>query len=166
LKLVVDVQYSDNSAIVAGIIFSSWNSNKVHRSLIKEVHGIEAYVPGSFYKRELPCIISLLNEIEEHITIIIIDGYVVLGSDKKAGLGMYLFEHLNKQVPIIGVAKKRFKNTPQDNEILRGKSLNPLFITVAGIELYKAKELISNMEGKYRIPTLINSVDQLCRGIS
>ncbi len=45
---------------------------------------------------------------------IIIDGYVWLEEPKIFGLGMYLYEALNRKYPIIGVAKSRFKNTPKN----------------------------------------------------
>jgi len=48
-------------------------------------------------------------------------------------------------------------------KIFRGKSTNPLYITSEGIELEIAADLILNMHGIYRIPTLLKKVDQLCR---
>jgi len=48
-------------------------------------------------------------------------------------------------------------------KIYRGQSTNPLYITSEGIELEKSADLILNMHGDYRIPTLLKKVDQLCR---
>ena len=45
----------------------------------------------------------------------------------------------------------------------RGKSQTPLFITAAGIDVHTAASFIQSMHGKFRIPTLLKQVDQLCR---
>jgi len=163
--LVVDVQYSEDTAVVAGILFPDWESSDITRTLTKKVDNIAPYKPGKFYKRELPCILSLLEDINEPISTIIIDGYVVLGNEQTAGLGQYLFNALNERIPVIGVAKKFFENTPAECEILRGESEKPLYITSVGIDLDEAKQLIINMQGAFRIPTLLKKVDQLCREI-
>ena len=47
--------------------------------------------------------------------------------------------------------------------IERGESKNPLFITAEGIEVNEEAELIQNMHGVFRIPTLLKAVDQLSR---
>lgn len=49
--LAVDVQYEEESAVIL------------------------PYEPGSFYKRELPCILSLLKDIYKQLDAIVIDGY-------------------------------------------------------------------------------------------
>ena len=161
-----DIQYSENnSATAAGVLFPQWGSDEVDKIVVKEVTNVAPYEPGSFYKRELPCILSLLEEIEQDIKIFVIDGYVTLGDDNKPGLGMHLFEHVGKSIPVIGVAKKKFIGTPLKCQILRGESKNPLYVTSTGIPLPEAKIHITNMHGKNRIPTLLKKVDQICRGI-
>ncbi|WP_207420305.1 hypothetical protein [Desertivirga brevis] len=51
----------------------------------------QEYIPGEFYKRELPGILSLLDKINfELIQAIIIDGFVILNDEGKPGLGGYL----------------------------------------------------------------------------
>lgn len=124
---------------------------------------IEPYEPGSFYKRELPCILAILQKISEDIEVIVIDGYVTLGEKEKPGLGTHLFNHLEGEIPIIGVAKNRFTNTPDQCALLRGASKKPLFITCLGIDLVDAKQCIQNMHGQHRIPTLLKLVDSECR---
>jgi deoxyribonuclease V len=125
---------------------------------------VEDYESGSFYKRELPCIVELLKKIDRNsINIIIIDGYVYLNNDLKPGLGYYLYEYLNENIPIIGVAKKTFHNNLNVIPLLRGKSNTPLYITSAGIDLSEAAESIKKMYGEFRIPTLLKLTDQLTR---
>ena len=80
------------------------------------------------------------------------------------GLGMYLYEALEKKYPIIGVAKAKFGNTPQKCEILRGESKKPLYITSVDIPLEEAKNAILKMAGEHRFPTLLKEVDSLARG--
>lgn len=59
--LAVDVQYNgDVSAQVAGLVIAAWGDTKIVESLSFTKHGIEPYVPGEFYRRELPCILDLL----------------------------------------------------------------------------------------------------------
>lgn len=161
--LAVDVDYRTSEALAAGICFDNWwddKASQIYRSVIPE---IEDYEPGGFYRRELPCILHLLKEHRLSPEVIVIDGFVYLGDKSRPGLGMYLYNALNQKVPVIGVAKKRFKGTTPDTELLRGKSANPLYVTAAGIDLETAKSQISSMHGKHRIPTLLTLADRECR---
>ncbi|WP_339732062.1 endonuclease V [uncultured Gimesia sp.] len=164
LNLVLDVQYrDDDSAKVAGILFQEWESDLVEASLVKTIPQVAPYEPGHFYKRELPCLLELILDIDRPLDVIIIDGFVTLGQDQHPGLGAHLYHQLNKQTPVIGVAKSRFADTPEETHIYRGESKNPLFVTSLGIPLSEAKHKITTMHGEFRIPTLLKRVDQLCR---
>ena len=56
--------------------------------------------------------------------------YEYLDDDKKYGLGGYLYEKLNKEIPIIGVAKTNFASIEKNKKpLFRGDSIKPLFIT-------------------------------------
>lgn len=103
--LAIDVAYSGTSAQVAGGIFDAWEATDLFKQYRISLDHIMDYESGQFYKRELPCIQALLAQITEHIDMIIIDGYVHLGNEQKAGLGQYLYEALMLKVPVIGVAK-------------------------------------------------------------
>ena len=48
-------------------------------------------------------------------------------------------------------------------ELLRGKSINPLYITSIGIDIETAKRNISKMFGDYRIPTILKELDKLTK---
>ena len=161
----IDVQYAENNALAAGLLFPHWNSDEIERVVIKEINEIAPYEPGNFYKRELPCILSLLEDVEEELEAIIVDGFVSLGSEEQEGLGMHLYNAIDRSIPVIGVAKKTFVDTPRECEVFRGDSLKPLFVTSIGLPLSEAKNLVTTMHGKYRIPTQLKKVDQLCRGI-
>lgn len=161
--LAIDVHYAENSALIAGLIFQQWDSTTPTRIYSKHIHPIADYESGNFYKRELPCILALLQDITDPIDCIVIDGYVTLGHDNKAGLGFYLWQSLTTKIPVIGVAKNYFKDTPKACEILRGQSLKPLYINTIGIDLEQAKQYILEMSGQHRIPTLLKLVDQKSR---
>jgi deoxyribonuclease V len=125
----------------------------------------EAYESGAFYKRELPCILHLLEKIEVNdIEIIVIDGFVVLDDNGKLGLGGHLFHHFYQKIPIIGVAKNDFAHLDcLKRALLRGESKKPLFITALGIDLEVATEHIRTMAGEFRMPTLLKQLDILTR---
>ena len=93
---------------------------------------------------------------------IVVDCYVDLEL-ARPGLGRYLFNELNEQANVIGVAKSRFRNSDIAIEILRGNSLRPLFITAAGVNLDVAANWIQNMAGENRIPKILQLVDSLAR---
>jgi len=161
-----DAAYSGDRATAAGVLFSSWIDDECDRTLTKEITGVAPYEPGSFYKRELPCLLALLSDINlDELTAIVVDGYVVLGEAQKPGLGMHLYEAIDRVLPVIGVAKNKFADTPESCEVLRGNSQSPLFVTSVGIPLEIAKANIAGMHGEHRMPTMLKKVDQLCRGI-
>jgi deoxyribonuclease V len=164
MNLAVDVHYRKEDAVVAGVTFADWHTCEPDQTLITQLSRVASYEPGQFYKRELPCILELLKQVNPLPNCIVIDGYVYLGSDAKPGLGKHLYDALQGQCVIIGVAKKRFKGTPVEAELFRGDSRRPLYVTSAGIDQAEAKQCIKNMCGVFRIPTLLKKVDQLCRG--
>lgn len=165
-KVAIDVLYhEDNSALAVGILFKEWNSKDLDFSRTKKIDKVAPYVSGQFNKRELPCILELLNEFSiDEIECIVVDGFVWLGDPEVPGLGKYLYESLNKKIPIIGVAKNKHLSSPTYCEIYRGRSKNPLYVTAIGIDLETAKESILNMNGDNRIPSLLKKVDKISRG--
>jgi len=163
--LAFDTYYYENIAKTVCLGFEDWNNESNCKIYTETISGIEEYISGEFYKRELPCILSLISKINiENINLIIIDGFVYLDDNNKFGLGAYLYEALNKEIPIIGVAKRDFAKIQKNKKILfRGKSKNPLYITSVGVELNLASEKIKNMKGEFRIPTLLKEVDKLTK---
>jgi deoxyribonuclease V len=167
----LDVGYFDSTAIssrhpqgiAAAVAILNWEDptpiweNQLH------ISDIEPYVPGEFYKRELPCLRAVLDTVPYPIQCIVVDSYVWLDAAGKAGLGGHLYEALGQTIPVIGVAKTRFQSATTAAELCRGKSQSPLFISSAGIELPDAISAIQKMEGEHRIPTLLKRVDRLSR---
>ncbi|HBD27419.1 endonuclease V [Flavobacterium sp.] len=165
--LAFDTYYFENNARTVCIQFERWNDCTITNFFEETISEIEEYKSGEFYKRELPCILSLLKSIDlSECEAIIIDGFVVIDDNQNDGLGGYLFKSLNCKIPIIGVAKNNFSKIEEfKKEILRGESKKPLYITSKGINLDKAAELIKKMDGKFRIPDLLKKVDSLGRNI-
>jgi deoxyribonuclease V len=160
--LAVDVAYKNSQGFTAGIAFDSFNDSEPKNIYKAIAPSIQNYEPGKFYKRELPCILQLLNTHSISPRIIIVDGYVKLGENRK-GLGMHLYEALNKKVIVIGVAKNEFKGADGDAALYRKNTNKPIFISSSGISLDDAKSKISNMSGEYRMPTLLKAADSACR---
>lgn len=158
--LAIDVDYRGSKAHVAGVLFSDWRGKT--KRYASTVSGVEDYISGEFYKRELPCILSLIEEHELSPDCIFVDGYVYL-DEGKPGLGWYLFEALNRRVIVIGIAKNPRGNAMKENEVFRGDSKKPLYVTSEGIDLHRAKKIVEDMDGPFRIPKLIKLADTLCR---
>ena len=165
--VVIDVYYREEEANAAAVCFKDWISEEIVAIESCKVKELFPYISGQFYKRELPCILQVLELCQqETIETIIIDGYVLLDNEGKLGLGGYLYKELEERIPVIGVAKKAFiSNTDNQIKVKRGKSQNPLFITSLGIDGKEAAMKIEHMKGEYRIPTLLKLVDQESRKI-
>lgn len=159
----MDVDYRDDYAIAAGILFQDWESDQIDQEQTVRLEKVEPYKPGQFYKRELPCLTPLINSLLVFPTIFIVDGYVYLGSKNKPGLGAYLYKKLEGKASVIGVAKNNFNNEKFAAEVFRGTSQKPLFVTSEGMENSIAANHIKSMHGDHRIPTILKRVDQLCR---
>lgn len=160
-----DTFYYEDFAKTVCIAFENWTSEAESFIYSENTEISSDYESGAFYKRELPCILSLLKKIDlKEGDLIIVDGYVTLDNSGKIGLGGYLYESLNKKYPVIGIAKNGFAS--EDNlrkTIFRGESKTPLFLTAVGIDTDDIKIKVENMYGEYRIPTLLKKLDQLTR---
>ena len=165
MKLAVDVYYLNNRAKAVGIEFVNWSDAQPRQTHIVMVNGVEDYTPGAFYKRELPCLIKLLEKVNLHNKeVIIVDGYTVLDDEGTYGLGGYLYEALERKIPVIGVAKRRFKGTSNYvREVYRGISTRPLYVTAIGMDVEDAAGSIKAMHGQSRIPDLLKYVDRKTR---
>lgn len=163
MLLSVDVQYESELAMIGGVTFASWTASRKEAVYQSQIRGIEKYVPGEFFRRELPCILHLLNEYALKPAIIIVDGLVYLDGVSTPGLGKYLFDALEARVPVVGVAKSRFASLPEEVKVYRGQSKSPLYVTSVGIPLTKAKQHVASMHGKFRIPTMLKRADQIAR---
>jgi deoxyribonuclease V len=161
--LAVDVQYLNDQAFVSAVSFNHWGASEPAEIYHTTLSNIEEYVPGQFYKRELPCILKLLSENALLPEFIVIDGYVLLNEQERPGLGKHLYDALNGESKIVGVAKKEFEGVDERSKVFRGTGKNPLFVTAVGVNIEEAKRNILEMHGKNRIPVLLKCVDRLCR---
>jgi deoxyinosine 3'endonuclease (endonuclease V) len=160
-----DTYYYPDYANTICIAFEDWDSEQETEIFREKTKITSEYESGAFYKRELPCILSLLKKINlKQDDLIIVDGYVTLDNDGKIGLGGYLYEALEQNIPVIGIAKNDF-NSPdfQRRSICRGESKTPIFLTSKGIDVDFVQQKIKNMHGDFRIPTLLKKLDQLTR---
>lgn len=160
----VDVDYRADGAVAACVLFRAWTDAESADERVQTIASVAAYQPGKFYLRELPCLQAVLATAMEPLETIVIDGYVWLG-DQRPGLGVHLYEALARRVPIVGVAKTRFAGACGE-EVLRGDSRRPLFVSAVGLDALTAARHVQSMHGAYRLPTLLRRVDQLCRGRS
>jgi deoxyribonuclease V len=160
-----DVQYHDdeNRAIAACVLFENWDDATPVREWTVRVENVEEYIPGQFYRRELPCLLELLTPVLPELTTVIVDGYVWLGDESHPGLGGHLFAALDQKISVVGVAKTLFLGAAPVAEVLRGESVKPLFVSAAGRELSEAAKDVQAMHGAHRLPTLLKRVDTLCR---
>lgn len=160
MLLALDVHYRNNTTKAVGVLFN-WNDKEPKETVIAYIDNVEDYIPGEFYKRELPCLLKIIDKIDiTQLEAIIIDGYVYIDNEKNYGLGGILWETLNKQIPIIGVAKTAFyKNKETVIAVTRGESIKPLFVSAIGFDLNQAALNIKQMYGAYRIPDVLKQLD-------
>ncbi len=118
----VDVAYDRRAghARAAAVVFGDWTDSAPIAEYSVEVEHVAPYVPGAFYQRELPCIMAVLREIREPLTVILIDGYVDL--DNEPGLGRHLWNALQQQCAVVGIAKSSYRGATSVELYRRPKS--------------------------------------------
>lgn len=161
--IAVDVHYAEHAVTTACAGVLRWEDATTAYERVH--HSEEApapYEPGQFYKRELPHVLRAIAEVPRPMATIIVDGHVWLKHDEP-GLGAHLFTALREQIPIVGVAKKKYRDGVA-LPVLRGQSVQPLFVTAVGIDVTRTAELVRVMHGPHRLPTLLKRTDQLARG--
>jgi exodeoxyribonuclease-5/deoxyribonuclease V len=182
-KIALDTYYfSDTEAKTVGVVFENWGDSEPKEILEAWTYKFGPYIPGEFYKRELPCMMDLLMKIPDlkDYDAIIIDGLAHLPKSTD-GLGMRLEAALEEKgiidrstqygidhVGIIGVAKSRFSEADEDtgiSKVYRGGAKTPLYVdtTWFGYSSNSAGECIKSMHGLHRIPTLLKLVDTITR---
>lgn len=156
-----DVGYADDSAKVGCLSLDGFEDARPNSEWVIEVSPVNPYVPGEFWRRELDPLLRGIDSAPDQISVCVIDAYVDLGEEQEPGLGRFLYERTG--IPVIGVAKSRYPGTPQAQELLRGTSRRPLYISVAGLDLAEAMANVSLMAGDGRVPTMIRRADALSR---
>ncbi len=163
----LDVGYEDSGARAACVLADSWQSESPRATYVREIDATEPYEPGSFFRRELPCLLSVLRLPPSLPEIVVVDGYVWLPSPLRPGLGAYLYEALGRCASVVGIAKTAFAGVHSSDavaRVFRGDSRSPLFITAVGMELAVAVQRVRQMAGKHRMPEMMRIADRLSRG--
>jgi deoxyribonuclease V len=158
----VDVDYRDKGAVAACVVFARWQDREPVARYVERIPTVLPYVAGHFYRRELPCLLAVLEQVREPLDVVIVDGYVWLDGEGDPGLGAHLYEALSRKVVVIGVAKSLYQRSPAQ-PVCRGDSRQPLYVTAAGLDGDEAARLVREMEGPFRIPALLGEADRLCR---
>ncbi len=164
LGAALDVDYRpDGTAHAALVGFSDWGDGAPTLTRVCVLPEAAPYEPGAFYKRELPCLLALLGGLEALPGVVLVDGYVWLRGPDDPGLGAHLWRALGEGCAVVGVAKTRFASAGCAQEVVRGASAQPLWVTAAGMPLDEAAGRVRRMHGPYRLPTLLRAVDGLAR---
>jgi deoxyribonuclease V len=162
MKAALDVHYGKGLACAACVVFDYWRDAGPRDLVCLTLPGGQAYCPGMFYERELPCLLAVLGEAGHEFETIIVDGYVHLRAGR--GLGAHLHEALPYPAAVIGVAKSPLEMACSFVRVCRGKSARPLYVSAVGCRADQAGAWISEMHGPFRIPTLLRLADRLARG--
>ncbi len=163
---ILDVHYEAERARAACVVADAWKATTPHSTLVREVDAVEPYEPGNFYRRELPCLLAVLDLLPSPPEAVVVDGYVWLGARERPGLGARLHEALGGRVPVVGIAKSAFAGIEESAEVVavqRGNSRKPLFVTAAGMDARTAARHVHAMAGSHRVPSLARLADRTAR---
>ena len=80
----VDVGYQGSRALAACVLFPAWSAQAPASTHTAVVDDVKAYQPGKFWKRELPCILSVLRQLNSPPQTVVVDGYVWLDAAHRA----------------------------------------------------------------------------------
>jgi deoxyribonuclease V len=157
----VDVHYlSTGGARAAAVLAADAAFADVLAEHTAVVPRVAPYRPGEFYLRELPPLRAVLQDLSG-LGLLVVDGYADLDPAGRPGLGAHA--HAEFGIPVIGVAKSRFRTATHAVPVLRGSSARPLFVTSAGMPAADAADLVRHMAGRYRLPDALRRADTLAR---
>jgi len=163
--VALDVHYRTACAQVGCVAFEDWQAPQASRTHTVTVERVADYQSGQFYKRELPCLLTALEEMPDAAATIVIDGYVWLAPERP-GLGWHLHQALDGRVAVVGVAKSSFAGNATARPGCRGRSRRPLYVTSCGMKPDAAATAVADMAGPNRIPTMLKLADTLSRTAS
>ncbi len=157
----VDVHYlTAGGARAAAVLAADAAFAAVLAERTAEVPAVPPYSSGEFYLRELPPLRAVLDGVSG-LCLLVVDGYVDLDPSGRPGLGAHA--HAEFGIPVIGVAKSRFRTATHAVPVERGSSARPLFVTAAGLPAADAADLVRHMAGRYRLPDALRRADNLAR---
>jgi deoxyribonuclease V len=156
-----DVHYlSTGGALAAAVLSADVRFAHVLAERTAAVARVPAYRSGEFYLRELPGLRAVLDGVIG-LGLLVVDGYADLDPGGRPGLGAHA--HAELGIPVIGVAKTRFRTATHAVAVQRGSSMRPLFVTAAGMPAADAADLVRRMAGRYRLPDALRRADSLAR---
>lgn len=165
--LVLDVFYEHGEpfdrARAAAVLFDG--NGRELANYQTDIDAVAPYQSGKFYLRELPCLLAVLAQVNQGFDQIAIDGFVYLDDEGSEGLGAHLHRSLNGRYPVIGIAKKPFRDMGETYRVYRGQSRKPLYVTAVGTDLAEAKQWVRGLSGKGRIPEMLARADRLSRQV-
>jgi deoxyribonuclease V len=157
----VDVHYlSTGGARAAAVLAADAAFAHVLSERTAVVPRVPPYQPGELYLRELPPLRAVLHDLSG-LGLLVVDGYADLDPSGRSGLGAHA--HAEFGIPVIGVAKSRFRTATHAVPVGRGSSVRPLFVTAAGMPSADAADLVRRMAGWYRLPDALRRADTLAR---
>jgi deoxyribonuclease V len=121
---------------------------------------VPPYRRSQFYLRELPALRAVLEDLSG-LGLLVVDGYADLDPGGRPGLGAHA--HAEFGIPVIGVAKSRFRTATHAVPVVRGSSIRPLFVTAAGMPSADAADLVRRMAGRHRLPDALRRADTFAR---
>ena len=62
--VAIDVHYREDFARIVAVEFNDWTDNAAHQIYTTNTFDVAEYEPSAFYKRELPCIIEILQQVD------------------------------------------------------------------------------------------------------
>jgi deoxyribonuclease V len=158
----VDVHYlSTGGARAAAVLAADAVFAHVLAERTAVVPRVPPYRPGEFYLRELPPLRAVLDDLSEVVGLLVVDGYADLDPSGWPGLGAHA--HAEFGIPVIGVAKSRFRTATHAVPVVRGSSVRPFFVTAAEMPRADAADLVRRMVGRYRLPDALRRADTLAR---
>lgn len=160
----VDVHYDDaGGARSALVVCRDRTFDAIDSEHVATLAQVAGCVPGALFERELPCIQAVLAA-GPPLGLLVVDGYATLDPDGRPGLGAHAAEAFD--LPVIGVAKTRFRAATHAVEVVRGGATRPLYVTVSGgVDVDDAAQIVAGMAGPHRIPAALGRADRLARGL-
>ncbi len=117
----VDVHYPNTGgARAAAVLAADAAFAHVLAERTAMVARVPAYRPGEFYLRELPPLRAVLDDLSG-LSLLVVDGYADLDPSGRPGLGAHA--HAEFGIPVIGVAKSRFRTATHALPVKRGSSV-------------------------------------------
>jgi len=157
----MDVHYlSTGGARAAAVLAADAAFARVLAERTAVLPRVPPYRPGEFYLRELPPLRAVLDGLSG-LGLLVVDGYADPDPDGRPGLSAHA--HAEFGIPMMGVAKSRFRTATHAVPVARGSSVRSLFVTAAGMPSADAADLVGRMAGRYRLSDALRRAGTLAR---